>query len=219
VRIDILVRLDNVISLSWSRFKVHKTCSLQYHLKYVQKVRLHKSNLLFLVGSTVHDSVKNWTRNGYPENTIKDITLTFFNSLSKGFKLTNEKRLDFLKQSVRASVIAERLYRRLGIPEHNSCIEERFNQPFGDGDRLMGIVDVLDLSSNTVYDLKNYTKDPSNYEEEQIYVYALAQQIRGQPMEMGGFITPLLEDKIHLLYFQYKNLLLESLKPISLPLQ
>ena len=187
------------MNVSWTRYDTYKTCSLKYHLTYQAKVKTYKSILQFIPGRVVHDIMEAWGKNDFASGFV---TRNFINSiLGKnlvGVKSVNQQKYNemYLK-IVKALKGSARVYAELGIPKHRISVEPRFNIPLGDSGQhfIIGGWDVLDLDTQTVYDLK-VTTSTSYGDPGQLETYAVASSLVGQPVKRGAFILPLLSKKL-----------------------
>lgn len=189
-----------MIKISWSRFDSYDKCRLQYALRYIDRVKMPINRSSFLVGSVVHDTIKEWAFNGYPQNFVVARATQNFNSMSHGMPLTTDVRRTKLKQTIKGALLASKVYQEEKFGEHHAVVEQRFEvQPpvFPSFLKLIGGYDVYDPQTRIVYDLKMHTTQ--NYSDfRQLLTYAVALATIGEPVSQGGYITPLLKQRVDL---------------------
>jgi hypothetical protein len=189
-----------MIKISWSRFDSFDKCRLQYSLRYIDRVKMPVNRSSFLVGSVVHDTIKEWAFDGYPQNFVVPRVTQNFNSMSHGMNLTTDVRRTKLKQAIKGALLASKIYHEEKFVEHRAVVEQWFEvrppvfPPFL---KLIGGYDVYDPHTRIVYDLKMHTSH--NYSDfRQLLTYAVALATIGEPVSHGGYITPLLKQKVEI---------------------
>jgi len=187
------------MNISWTRFRVFKECTLEYDLQYQKHYRVRESRPIFLVGSVVHNVMKLWADSGFRNDYVKKIIGGAFRNEARGLSVTPERKEELLKLSAKGSLLAEKIYRRLGVIQHNSILEDSFRVPISP-DMLIGSIDIFDPENQYVYDLKMYTTEVTDdtYQIGQLYSYAIAKNAQGFDIKKMGYITPLLEKKVHI---------------------
>lgn len=186
------------MNISWTRYKTKRDCPLQYCLVYEQRVPMIKPRLPFVLGSIVHDSIKQWAERDFPIGYIDKAAVSHFKSHTAGIKFANKGvYLKLLRRAVAGALIAEQMYRLLEFPQHKAIIEERFRIPIPNfaGDNLIGGADVYDPITFAVYDLKMHIESNVS-DREQTLTYAWAESLLGREVKRLGFISPLKASKL-----------------------
>lgn len=183
-------------SLSWSKYLSLKSCPLQYSLIYEQEILMPKPKIPFLVGSVVHDAIKIWASRRYPIGFIEGLSISLFRNQARYMNLGHKGiYTKLLRRSINGAYIASRIYRLLQFPEHKAMIEERFKVPLPNDNLLVGIIDVYDPITKTIYDLKMHIKS-NILDRDQILTYSLAKILQDRKVKQMGFILPFKLNKV-----------------------